>query len=343
MKKKLNIQEYVNSAYIENIRTVLTNKNNKKGNICVELDIQKINCANLFDNNFTNIQLKKIAKHYDLVSIGNKQTIILQIYTFLNLYNIVTKIQCMFRGCLQRKYNKLRGPAIQNRLLCTNDTDFLSGDELKNINFVQFFSYKDEDGFIYGFDIISLYNLIIKSDKIVKNPYNRKPISDITIKNITNLLQISKILNISIDTNIKEINVSEKKTTELRILDLFQNIDALGNYSNPIWFSSLNRFQLIKFLRELIDIWSYRAQLTIEVKRAICPPNGDPFRNINYYEQDLENIKNNILTILEKFVCSGIDKDSKSLGAYYVLGALTIVNEDAALALPWLYQSVSHF
>jgi hypothetical protein len=46
------------------------------------------------------------------------------------------------------------------------------------------------------------------------------------------------------------------------------------------------------------------------------------------------------LEVLEKFVNLGIDQDSKSLGAYYVLGALTLVNESAASTLPWLFQSV---
>jgi len=46
---------------------------------------------------------------------------------------------------------------------------------------------------------------------------------------------------------------------------------------------------------------------------------------------------------LEKFVNSGIDRDSKSLGAYYVLGGLTLVNPSVATALPWLYQSVCYF
>ena len=50
-----------------------------------------------------------------------------------------------------------------------------------------------------------------------------------------------------------------------------------------------------------------------------------------------------ILEILETLVNSGVDRDSKSLGAYYVLGALTLVNESAATSLPWLFQSVSYF
>jgi hypothetical protein len=41
-------------------------------------------------------------------------------------------------------------------------------------------------------------------------------------------------------------------------------------------------------------------------------------------------------------VNSGIDRDNKCLGAYYVLGALTLVSEDAATSLPWLYQAVCY-
>lgn len=41
-------------------------------------------------------------------------------------------------------------------------------------------------------------------------------------------------------------------------------------------------------------------------------------------------------------VNTGIDNDSKCLGSYYVLGALTLVNENAALALPWLHDSFSY-
>jgi hypothetical protein len=39
-------------------------------------------------------------------------------------------------------------------------------------------------------------------------------------------------------------------------------------------------------------------------------------------------------------VFSGIDNDSKILGSYYVLGALTLVSQNAANSLSWLFQSV---
>ena len=134
---------------------------------------------------------------------------------------------------------------------------------------------------------------------------------------------------------------------ELRALELFQTINYLGNYSNAEWFLNLTHQNLIKFMRELMDIWNYRVGLSNQIKCNIYPPHGDIFRNFNYnylhMNQELDMIKKTVLTILEKFVNSGIDQDSKALGSYYVLGALTLVNESAADALPWLFQSFSYY
>jgi hypothetical protein len=220
---------------------------------------------------------------------------------------------------------------------------------MKDLVYSQFFSYKDIDGFVYGFDIISLYNLILKSGKTLKNPYNRNLIPNNVINDIRSLLRISKVLKIPIEIDIKDVteDISLQKSIELRILDLFQLMDALGNYSNASWFLSLSKAQIVKMLRELIDIWNYRAQLSSEVKRLICPPNGDPFRGISFsaiiQEQNMDNVRKMVLDIVEKLVKNGVDKDYKALGAYYILGAITLVNPEAAIALPWLFQSVSYF
>ena len=299
--------------------------------------------------NYNVNQLKIIAKTYKLKVTGNKSQLISRIYSFLFLSNSIVKIQKIIRGNLQRKYIKFHGPAYKNRLLCTNNFDFLSMEQLTEIPKEQFFSYIDEDGFIYGFDLISLYNLIYKCNGAVKNPFNTKPINSKVITDFRSLLRLSRVFKINICTEISDVTkeVSDKKSVELRALTLFQNIDALGNYSNSQWFLTLNRNQLIKFTRELADIWSYRAPLTLEVKRDICPPIGNPFSRMPNYNilQTLENIddvRKIILDILEKFVTTGIDKDNKCLGAYYVLGAITLVNNDAATSLPWLYQAVCY-
>jgi hypothetical protein len=300
-------------------------------------------------NNYNVTQLKNFAKHYKLKISGNKQQLISRIYSYLYFSSYIIKIQKIFRGMLVKKYKELHGEASFNRKICTNADDFITMEPIEEINFHQFISYKDIDNFIYGFDIISLHNLFLKSGDEIKNPYNRNKIPDFVFKNIRTLIRIGKILNININLKFEDDikNLSNEKTIELKAITLFQNIDALGNYSNANWFLSLNRNQLIKFTRELIDIWNYRAQLTIQTKRSICPPIGDPFRNLSIIyinqEENLWNVRKVILEVMEKFVNSGIDKDSKALGAYYVLGALTIVNSEAATSLPWLFQSVNYF
>jgi hypothetical protein len=295
--------------------------------------------------NYNVNQLKSIAKHYKLKINGNKKELITRIHSYLLLSTFILKIQRTFRLFIQKKYNICHGPAFIKRETCNNSYDFFTMDEVKDISYEQFFSYRDDDGFIYGFDIISLHNLIYKCNGKIQNPYNRRPINSKIIENYKNLIRLSKILKLSASTETPSIeyDISNEKTIELQIIEVFQTIDSLGNYSNPEWFLSLNITQLIRFVRELTDIWAYRAQLPLDVKRMICPPLGDPFRNFSIhsiYSENITEVRKNILPILNKLINSGIDNEYKCLGAYYILSALTLVSVNASNALPWLYQSV---
>jgi len=344
--------EYMNSILIKYDKPMPEIKNAMKpikitdDNIIIPT-IKNYNTMTNYNYNLS--QLKVIIKHYKLKISGNKNELTSRIFSYLYLSSYAIKIQKMFRGRIVKKYMVLRGPAVMKRNLCTNSTDFVTMDPLEEIKFHQFISYKDEDGFIYGFDVSSLFTLFSKNGIVLKNPYNRNIIPDYVFKSIKSLIIIGKMLKIRINLHLEDDtqNLTEEKAIELRTLSLFQNIDSLGNYSNSNWFLSLNRQQIIKLVRELADIWSYRAQLSMEVKHNICPPHGDPFRNLNmsliHISQNMNTVRKVVLEVLEKLVNNGIDNDSKTLGAYYVLGALTLVNEDAATSLPWLYQSLNYF
>ena len=98
-------------------------------------------------------------------------------------------------------------------------------------------------------------------------------------------------------------------------------------------------------LRELFDIWNYRANLSQSTQRQICPPNGCPFLHININtlnQLSEENIKKKFIKIIKKFIYSSSNIEQRKLGAVYVLSALTLVNVQAASAMPWLYESVMH-
>jgi len=304
---------------------------------------------NLTKYNYNMQQLKTFAKNYKLKGTGNKQQLITRLYFHLYLSFFALKIQKTVRGHFQRRYNQCHGPAYLDRSLCTNNCDFFTMDDMKDIKLEQFFSYKDDDGFVYGFDLVSLYNLIINETGTIKNPYNRREIKAPVIETLKRLFRLSNILKVPVIVAIEEEQeqpqLTAQQTVELRILHLFQAMNSLGNYAESAWFLSLNRSQIIKFMRELMDIWTYRAQLTVETKRQICPPYGDPFSNMATFIQlqncqDINILRICILPILEKLVNSGVDRDNKSLGTYYVLAALTLVNSDAASSMPWLYQSV---
>ncbi len=289
-------------------------------------------------------ELKEIAKYYKIPCTKRKKELQIYLYNYLKLSFYTTKIQKNIRRSFIRKLNKLRGPGYFKRNLCNNPTDFYTLEDIKDIDNNQFISFKDDDGFIYGYDMLSLYTYI-KKNKNACNPYNRNPFNEKNspIKTIKKIIHICNAINIPTNIVIPKETINYSKQIELRALSVFQEIDNLGNYTNSAWLLNLNSVQLFDFIRELYDIWNYRAQLSFNTKIQICPPLGNPFQNIDIGR--LNTISNNnlkiiALTIIEKMVKLGATNEFKTLGSYYVLTALTIVSYDASASLPWLYESV---
>jgi hypothetical protein len=295
-------------------------------------------------------ELKKLCTKYKISKCGNKEELIKRLYEYCKNSAGPLKIQKVFRGFLNRRLHKLQGPALMNRKICTNDTDFFTMDDMVEIPATQFYSYRDDDNFVYGFDIVSLYNLIKKEGLYAKNPYNRNEFDNKVKENVMNMIRISKVLKIPVDIDIKNEVMDPVKRMELKILELFQTMNSYGNYANSEWFSQLPRNLHIRFARELVDIWNYRALLTVAKKQEICPPHGNPFLGTPYYinvasNAALNNISNETLVkynvqIIENLVKSAVDIDNKMLGTFYVLSALTLVSQSARDAMPWLYYAV---
>jgi len=311
------------------------------------------------NHKFNSIQLKNICRHYKLPVSGSKQILTNTIYKYLYFSHYATRIQRQWRKCYVKLYAKLHGPARFKRDLCVNETDFFTMDAVKDIPYKQFFSYLDtKDNMIYGFDIMSLYNLIEKNSyknekhqhyNEVLNPYTRNPFSEKVKKNFQSLLFFAYLLKDDVELDIKEVEdikvapVSLTATIEQRAFNLFQDIDSLGNYTNPVWFMELRRHQILIYLKEFHDIWAYRAQLSEQIKHEICPQ-GNPFSTIHVSELaqiPFRELQHTVLVLMETMVRSGLSQNSRYLGSTYVLCALTLVNDAAAEALPWLYESVA--
>lgn len=336
---------------IKNIKKFYINIENKKRKKMKDQDFKIINYSEwglLMEYNFKVVQLKLIAKKYNIKRSGNKKELMYQIINYLRLSFFIIKIQKKWKLHLRKKYNFLKGPALLNRK-CVNENDFYSLHSLKDVDYSQFFSYKDEDGFVYGFNLKSILNLVKKQRNNLKNPYNRYKIKSEIINNLKNIIKIGKFLNDKIIINI-DFNhgiVNDKKKVELRTINLFSKIDTFGNITNSNWFLELNNYKIIKFLKELFDVWNYRLQIPNDLKREIVPPHGNPFLHINI--PHINNSNNNNLTlkslalnVIDNLINKSNDSNKQSLGAFYVLGSLTLVSKNAADSLPWLYESFSY-
>jgi len=325
-------------------------------------------------NKYSLADLKVLCTHYNIKKSGTKLELTQRLHAFLKHTYFITRIQRKFKQFLSRKYSKLCGPGYLHSSNCVNDTDFYTFDKISNIKPMELFTYLDIDNKIYGFHIASIFHLIITSYPTITNPYNRNIITSSVIKNVYEKLIYGSLLGFRVsvklddDSNDDDMNnnnhnsdgssagsfinggqmaLSREKQEELYVVDLFQHINTLGNYSDSEWFITLQRDELIRFIRNIHDIWYYRANLTQEMKERISPPHGNPFvvRNaqVNLTVITIlttEEIRTICISVIERMTSRGVSREDQCLGAFYVLATLTIVNQDARNALPWLYEAV---
>ena len=321
--------------------------------------------------------LRTLCSHYCIKKSGTKPELTLRIYTFLNQSYYIVRIQRIFRRFISKKYHASCGPGYLHTSNCVNDSDFYTFDKLSNIRPLELFTYRDGDNKIYGFHIASIFHLIMSSYPNITNPYNRNIIPSSVIKNLYEKLIYGSLLGFRVSVKLDDdgdcdddngntvvagagagvgmavatgggsVGLTREKQEELFIVDLFQHINTLGNYSDSEWFIALQRSDLIRFIRNIHDIWFYRANLSQEMKERICPPNGNPFvlhnAHVNLNVLTLltdPEIRTICVSIIERVVRRGVSREDQCLGAFYVLATLTIVNQDARNAMPWLYEAV---
>ena len=305
-------------------------------------------------------ELKKIAKYNNLKVGGTKPILLERLAVHFNKIKNIIKIQCLIRRKLIYIYMDYKGPALKNRKLCVNDNDFYTLEPLNEVKFYNFFSYKDNNNFIYGFDINSVLTMM-KKPGIVQNPYNREKIAYDILKKASYIGKMNRLFLPRKSTSYDEsVNLSKKdeiiekmrktrnENINNRINNLFYEIDNLGNYTTPLWISNLNINDYFNLIRYIYDIWTYRANLPILTKRRICPyfnPFIDGLENINMRSPEnannLEIVKLACITIMENLIYTGINDDFKQIAALHILTAITHVSEDARNQLPYLYDSIN--
>lgn len=334
-------------------------------------------------------QLKSLIREHKLRLTGNKIDLIERLKSHFHNEYYAVKIQRMFRGHIARCIIRLRGPALKDRSICVNETDFCTLDPLDEIPMCDFYSYRDKNNQVYGFDIHSLYNMF-KTGKSI-NPYNRDVLDDQTKENIFQLVELipifyakptfnpaplpkkasrrvdvqvpppqsvyqvnNELTNVFISNThsifpnydsvarLNQLREIQAKPVDVRIRELFIEMDHLGSYTNSSWFQ-LQRRDYFRLFQVLYDVWYYRGQMAYDTRYRISPL-ADPFvgsiSTTVHFNMNEDEIKEECLKVMEYMIYTGVDQDHRILGKFHVLSALTIVSPDARDAMPWLYDSL---
>jgi len=293
---------------------------------------------------YTILQLRSICKRYNIkrVSSLNKLQLLKICYNTMRCKYALQIIIKSFRRLFIQRFNETTGPARLCRSLCNNIDDFATTDPINEINYYYFISYQDKDGFIYGYDINTIRTLFEHDN--YNNPYTRNHFSHSFLNTVKKRLRYNIIMK-----KIPIVIIPRHLTSMEKIVTIFQKLDQLGNYTQIEWFTTLSIQRLFVLYRELYDIWVYRAQLSDDMKKNICPPNGDPFVNISpntIYNMDIserQDIIPFLLVVFHNLIQTGGGvQEHQQMGAFYLLSALTLVSPQAANAMPWLYESVVH-
>ena len=263
-------------------------------------------------------------------------------YAKLEKYNEDIGSIIMIQNKIKNKSNgldKLRGEGFNNKTLCNNDNDFFTFDSYDEINKKYFFSYKDNSGFIWFFDIRS-FNKLVEMNQ--ENPYTREKIpSDVKLraKELTDNLKLCEDDSL---VNMKEIHKTKSQIIKQKTTDLFSEIEQYGYSCQIEWFLDLSISRLKTLYRNLEDIWNYRLQLSNEMKCRISPPNGLVF-NISINDV----MSNNNKLALEEIIINEVFKfnnavsaEDRKLGYMYFIIGLGQVSKRCFQSHQWWLQHI---
>lgn len=255
--------------------------------------------------------------------------------------NNVIKIQKFYKQKFKKKISLLKGPGFLNKNLCNNTEDFFTYETINEISDNYFFSYKDEKNIIWFFDIRSFVKLIEMNQP---NPYTMVPFNDNIINRSNKLLDYLKSRNIKLDfkDEMKELKQDKKNILKQKIVDLSAILERLGYSFNMEWFTSLHTIQLKKLYYILEDIWNFRAGLSQDSKRRICPPNGIVFNKSQYeirHTNSKDTMREFIVSDVLKFNLAQDDNDKK-LGFIYFLMGLALINPIVYETHSWILNMI---
>ena len=284
----------------------------------------------------------------------------------LNMDKLI-KLQNWVKNKLSYYKLKLHGPAMLDRSICVNDSDFVTLDDLVEIPDQDFISFKDEKNFVYGFSLDSAIDLLFKSDETyyenflkqtkntityhqyiktlynhynkikINNPYTRFLIDGETKHRIITLYARKMFKNGTIKPPVEEV-VDIKTAVRNKCFAVFQKIDMFGYFTNTSWLMDENVKVIKHFYKKLALLWNFEFGLNNTARYNISRTHNlfDNLHDIVVSRADKYHLLDKILTTLNILVTNGNTESDRNSGAIMILYALSEITPRCVQANPWL-------
>lgn len=225
----------------------------------------------------------------------------------------------------------------QNREKCTNDDDPIICEELKDIDDDYFYVIK-ESKFFYGFDIRTIYGIILKG-RNNQNPLTRKNFTNDIYRDCLDKLFLLKQKNKNIILDDDTISTSTQNNLEDIASTLTRRISCIlyefgYNVSDETLYnmriSEMNRAYSI-----IYNLWTHN--MTQDLRERLIGNEEIIIPSINAYQR-LNPARGFFLLmdIYHKFITSPADIEDKKLGAIYIIVSLCEISETIASQYPHL-------
>lgn len=341
-QKAQNVKRFDDDLDIDSTKNPQTKKNHNSIGRIIDVSLTprlKIGSVRIND-------LKRTLGYYRLLCKGNKSSLfqivhnhLLSIHPYVGSIDKIIGIQSYYRKYLLDRLSKLQGNISSDLSICVNQEDVKSLDPLIDIPTHLLFSFQEEDGTHYGFDIRTIRSIITFDNE---NPYTRVALSTRIVDRANETLRLLSLLQKDTSDEPSEV-IGEELGLKRRVVKIFHEMDQLDQYTDPDWFLSLSVSRLIKFYKEAEDVWNYRLNLTGDVKKAIVPHDGIAFRHsvkAVCLMKDKLLLQKICLDFIDTLIHSASNKADRVNGCIYVLLGLVQVNREAAKALPQYYSMV---
>lgn len=253
------------------------------------------------------------------------------------------KIQTIWRGYRIRRRIQFQGIGSVLPHIAQNTSDVYTLEPLEQIPLLYRWSYTDSKKNTWLFDIRSLA-MMFKEGNELQNPYTREILSDSAVTSYKNRLGWLRKRKYCI-LHIQEEQMTPEQLWHQRILDVFLNLDLLGYHTCLNWFEEMSVIQLYRFYYELWDLWFYRVGLTEQQKSAICPQWRDPIKSVFRVQlrdalarKELKWHQTLALDCIEALTTRAVEKENRTLGALYVMTALSLASPKVREHYSWLAQ-----